>query len=265
MQKSNIILIGLLTASCATAVPSEISADADEALQRDLAPYGDWSNASYPQVIDGGSTFQVRIRELPKPIAFRFFTFVRLADSDLNATPTACGHALNTGVEHYYDVDRLRATFEEIANNEFRQQDANVTGEGAMLFSVRWTIADIPEEINRDAPTKFCLVRSRIDVGEKHFEGDYTGYGYKLADAKIDLLPRDLSDPLFESEKIYLVRPDDLRQAIELELQGILDQTIPTLNHQIDDVDCLFYKRSKFAPHKDKCKSLIPSQQSSAP
>jgi len=165
-----------------------------------------------------------------EPTPFSFYVQVRLSRTQVYGELSHCGQSLKTSATDSLDHKKLREPFHEIGLQELIKRNAQIDDESHMLFAMIWMVADVPASLSRGAPTSFCLVQSKVEVGEKFLSAEN-----RQKMERYGGLPPSNDDPFFVSEKLYFVTPEYLRKMIEDEISLYMQQIVPTLNGEIDD------------------------------
>ncbi|MEM9618074.1 MAG: hypothetical protein AAF936_08955 [Pseudomonadota bacterium] len=216
--------------------------------QNDINPYWEFKGFSKlyigadPDRISSGGRYKAQMKYYDAPTPFRFFASVMLWNSGMNATLSKCGEYLHTDAESNHEIQKLKQPFEDLAKQEFQERGMAIRTSGNMLFSVRWEVSDVPTELSKQAPTNFCLVQTKVEVGERTLVDPVSGEDYtpRMNRFPVSLPPQE-GTPLYRRELLYFVSAEKLRDVMEIELLEILEQMLPTLNGEIVD-QCGIFK-----------------------
>ncbi len=184
------------------------------------------------------------------PITFSFYSNVRLTGRQWAGELSLCGQSLNTTAVKPFDTGELSGPFHEIGVQELKKLNANLNDESHMIFSMRWVIKDVPFSLSWDSPTNFCMVQSKVEIGEKLL----TAENRQIMELYGNLPPQK-DDPIFTSEKHYFVTPEYLRTMIENEISQNMQLIVPTLNGEIED-KCGYF----MIDPKDECSNSYRSE-----
>jgi hypothetical protein len=196
------------------------------------------------------SHWQSRESKYDDPITFSFYSNVRLTGRQWSNELSLCGQSLKTTALNHFDWGKLSGPFHEIGVKELKKLNANLNDESHMLFSMRWVIKDVPVSLSLDSTTNFCLVQSKIEVGEKFLRAE----NRRIMELN-RILPPQKNDPIFTSEKHYFVTPEYIRTMIENEISQNMQLIVPTLNGEIDD-ECGYFMINP----EDECSNFYRSE-----
>ncbi len=232
MTKYSLLFLLFFNVSCAKS-HLQTSRDAVNSLQV-FSGFEKIYIGSDPDRISVRGRYKAKMDNYSEPISFRFHTLVYLHNSGINNTVAGCGASLGTNAKKPREFQTLKEPFEELALVQIGNSGAGVTTTGDMLFSIVWEISDVPKSLTKNAPTNFCLVRTRVEIGERFLDENTTVMESSPS------LPPQKNDPLFDRDLMYFVSSGRLREVMEIELNEHLTMVLPVLTGKVTDQCALF-------------------------
>ncbi len=192
-----------------------------------------------------------------EPTPFSFYLRVMVNGTHRFGEQSLCSQSLKTSATNSSDHKKLSEPFRGIALQEMVNRNAQIDVESDMLFAMILNVKDVPASLSRGAPTSFCLVKSKVETGEKFLPPEIQRNMEEFGS-----FPPQKDEPIFNSEKLYFVTPEYLREMIEKEIRHYMQLMVPTLNGEIEDKcgyftidpedECANYYQSELRQQKNK-------------